>query len=112
MGQTITEKILSAHCDHADVMPGDIVQCSVDFALGNDVTSPLAIEGFEALGLTEVFDRDRIALVPDHFVPNKDIRRRSRWLSCAPSQKNTISPTILKSGRWGLNMPFSPKKDW
>lgn len=70
---TITEKILAAHAGRERVEPGELVQVQVDLALGNDITAPLAIREFEKLGLEEVFDRERIALVPDHFTPNKDL---------------------------------------
>ena len=73
MGMTITEKILAAHTDAERVSPGDLIQAKVDLALANDVTAPLAIKVFEEIGVKSVFDRERIALVPDHFVPNKDI---------------------------------------
>jgi len=73
MGMTITEKILSAHTDSDRVRPGDLISASVDIALGNDITAPIAIDQFEKSGAAEVFDRDRVILVPDHFVPNKDI---------------------------------------
>ncbi|MCD6416586.1 MAG: 3-isopropylmalate dehydratase large subunit [Planctomycetes bacterium] len=74
MGATITEKILAAHCEGQDVTPGAYVMAKVDFCLGNDITAPIAIEQFEKSGFEEVFDRSRIALVPDHFTPNKDIK--------------------------------------
>jgi len=74
MGMTITEKILSAHCGRESVRPGDYILAHVDLCLGNDITAPIAIEEFEKAGFKEVWDRERIALVPDHFTPNKDIR--------------------------------------
>ena len=73
MGMTITEKILAAHAGLDRVKPGDLIQVSVDLALANDITAPLAIEVFDKIGKENVFDREKIALVPDHFVPNKDI---------------------------------------
>ncbi len=73
MGMTITEKILASHADVDSVRPGDLIQARVDMALANDITAPLAIKVFEEIGRKEVFDREKIALVPDHFVPNKDI---------------------------------------
>jgi len=69
----ITEKILARHAGEEHVKPGDLIQVKVDLALANDITAPLAIKVFEELGRNEVFDREKIALVPDHFVPNKDI---------------------------------------
>ncbi|MBW1915442.1 MAG: 3-isopropylmalate dehydratase large subunit [Deltaproteobacteria bacterium] len=73
MGMTISEKILAAHAGVDIVSPGDLIQAEVDIALANDITAPLAIKVFDEIGRPSVFDREKIALVPDHFVPNKDI---------------------------------------
>jgi len=73
MGMTITEKILASHSGVESVKPGDLLQSRVDMALANDVTAPLAIKVFEDIGRDRVFDQGKVALVPDHFVPNKDI---------------------------------------
>jgi 3-isopropylmalate/(R)-2-methylmalate dehydratase large subunit len=73
MSMTITEKILAAHAGLERVSPGDLIEARVDLALANDITAPLAIKTFREMGEHEVFDRDKIALVADHFVPNKDI---------------------------------------
>ncbi|RLA76257.1 MAG: 3-isopropylmalate dehydratase large subunit, partial [Deltaproteobacteria bacterium] len=73
MGMTITEKILAEHAGRRYVEPGEIINCRVDLALGNDITAPLAIKAFEEVGAKEVFDPERLVLVPDHFAPNKDI---------------------------------------
>lgn len=70
---TITEKILASHAGVESVSPGEMVQVKVDLALANDITAPLAINVFNELGTDTVFDRDKVALVQDHFVPNKDI---------------------------------------
>ncbi|MDD4732121.1 MAG: 3-isopropylmalate dehydratase large subunit [Desulfovibrio sp.] len=72
MPQTIAEKILQNHT-REEVRPGRIVRCRVDMVLANDITAPLAIKSFRAMGAERVFDRDRVALVCDHFTPNKDI---------------------------------------
>ncbi len=74
MPQTITQKILAAHCGRESVTAGEFIEAQVDLCLGNDITAPMAISEFEKLGGVEVFDRSRIALVPDHFTPNKDIK--------------------------------------
>ncbi len=74
MGYTITEKILMAHSGRKSVSPGDLIECKVDLCLGNDITAPIAISEFEKTGLEKVFDSRKIALVPDHFVPAKDIK--------------------------------------
>ncbi len=70
---TITEKILAVHAGMDSVSPGDIIQVQVDLALANDITAPLAIRVFNEIGAERVFDSEKIALVADHFVPNKDI---------------------------------------
>ncbi len=73
MPMTITEKILAAHTDRDTVHPGEIIMARIDLALGNDITAPIAIKILRENGIKDVFDKTRIALVPDHFVPNKDI---------------------------------------
>ncbi len=70
---TITEKILARHASLADVSPGGLIEVTVDLAMANDITAPLAIAVFNEIGNRPVFDRHKIALIPDHFVPNKDI---------------------------------------
>jgi 3-isopropylmalate/(R)-2-methylmalate dehydratase large subunit len=70
---TITEKILAAHADLETVSPGDLIKVRVDLALANDITAPLAIRVFHRTGKAKVFDPEKVALVADHFVPNKDI---------------------------------------
>ena len=74
MGSTVTQKILSSHCARQEVTPGEFIMAKVDFILANDITAPIAIEEFEKAGADKVYDRDRIALVLDHFTPAKDIR--------------------------------------
>lgn len=72
MGLTLTQKIFSAKVGR-EVKAGELIEVDVDMVLGNDVTAPVAIKEFEKIG-KEVFDKTKIALVPDHFVPNKDIK--------------------------------------
>ncbi len=74
MAMTITQKILAAHCGKKEISPGELINAKVDLALGNDITAPLAIKEFERIKVQKVFDSDKIALIPDHFVPNKDIK--------------------------------------
>jgi len=71
---TITEKILASHSDKETVTPGEIVDARIDVFMGHDVTTPAAISMLEERGVDKVFDKDRIVLIPDHFVPNKDIQ--------------------------------------
>jgi len=72
--QTITQKILSYHSGKEYVEEGEIVNANVDLVLGNDITMPLAINEFKKTGIDKVFDENKIAIVPDHFTPNKDIK--------------------------------------
>lgn len=74
MGYTITEKIILAHAQKKSIKPGEFVWAKVDFTLGNDITAPIAIEQFEKYKARKVFDKNRIALIPDHFTPAKDIK--------------------------------------
>ncbi|MDI6901750.1 MAG: 3-isopropylmalate dehydratase large subunit [Anaerosomatales bacterium] len=71
---TITEKILAAHAGLAEVEPGQLIECDLDIVLANDVTAPIAIREFRRIGQPRVWDPERIALVPDHYTPNKDIK--------------------------------------
>lgn len=74
MSLTISEKILSANINKKKVQPGELIRVDVDFAFCNDVTSQLALDFFYKSGAKKVFDNERIALIPDHFVPNKDLQ--------------------------------------
>ncbi|RJX23512.1 MAG: 3-isopropylmalate dehydratase large subunit [Dethiobacter sp.] len=74
MGQTIAEKILAKAAGKKEVFPGELINARIDMALGNDITAPVAINEFRKIGVDRVFDKERIALIPDHFTPNKDIQ--------------------------------------
>ena len=74
MGMTMTQKILAAHAGLDRVEAGQLIEADLDLVLGNDITSPVAIKEMEKMNTEGVFDKDKIALVPDHFVPNKDIK--------------------------------------
>ena len=74
MGMTMTQKILAAHAGLDKVEPGQLIMAKLDMVLGNDITSPVAINEFEKAGFSSVFDRTKISLVMDHFAPNKDIK--------------------------------------
>lgn len=71
---TMAEKILAAHAGLEEVVPGQLIECNLDLVLSNDVTAPIAIKEFRKIGVEKVFDPTKIALVPDHYVPNKDIK--------------------------------------
>lgn len=74
MGMTMTQKILAAHAGLNEVKAGQLIEAELDLVLGNDITSPVAIHEMDKMTVKTVFDKDKIALVPDHFVPNKDIK--------------------------------------
>ncbi len=71
---TMAEKILAAHAGLEEVVPGQLIECNLDLVLSNDVTAPIVIKEFKKIGVEKVFDPTKIALVPDHYVPNKDIK--------------------------------------
>ena len=74
MAMTMTQKILAAHAGKPEVHAGELIMAKLDLVLGNDITTPVAIGEFPKFGRKKVFDKTKIALVPDHFAPNKDIK--------------------------------------
>ena len=74
MGMTMTQKILAAHAGLPSVSAGQLIEAELDLVLGNDITSPVAIHEMDMMKVDGVFDKDKVALVLDHFVPNKDIK--------------------------------------
>ena len=82
MGMTMTQKILARHAGLDSVRPGQLIQARLDLVLGNDITTPVAINEFEAAGFDRVFDKGKIALVMDHFAPNKDIKAATQCKQC------------------------------
>ena len=74
MAMTMTQKILAKHAGLESVRSGQLIEAELDMILGNDITSPVAINEFKKLGIDKVFNRDKISIVPDHFTPNKDIK--------------------------------------
>ena len=82
MAMTMTQKILARHAGLEEVRAGQLIQAKLDLVLGNDITTPVAINEFEAAGFQKVFDKSRIALVMDHFAPNKDIKAATQCKQC------------------------------
>ena len=74
MAMTMTQKILAAHAGLESVKPGQLIMADLDEVLGNDITTPVAINEFEKAGFDSVYDNEKINIVLDHFVPNKDIK--------------------------------------
>ena len=83
---TMTQKILAPHAGKASVRAGELIMADLDLVLANDITAPVAIGAFPKFGRTAVFDREKIALVPDHFAPTS--RRRRNVPACATSRGN------------------------
>ena len=107
---TITEKIILNHTDLGEVKPGDIVNARVDIALGNDITAPIAIKEFETVGINGVFDRQKIVLVPDHFVPNKDILSAKQAKMLREFAKTYDIKYYFECGEAGVEHALLPEK--
>jgi len=110
MPMTITEKILAAHACREIVSPGELIQVNVDLALANDITAPLAIGVFDRLGAREVFDREKIALVPDHFVPNKDIESAQQVKLMREFARKHRIRHFFELGETGIEHVILPEK--
>lgn len=110
MGMTITEKILARHADLDEVHPGMLLNARVDIALGNDITAPIAIDAFRNAGGNKVFDRDRIVLVPDHFVPNKDIQSAEQCKTMRDFANEQQISHYFEVGEAGVEHALLPEK--
>jgi 3-isopropylmalate/(R)-2-methylmalate dehydratase large subunit len=108
MGQTITQKILAAHCGREYVEPGDLISARLDLALGNDITAPIAIQEFEKIGAGTVFDKDRVALVPDHSTPNKDIKSAQLVKILRDFSRKHDITNFFEIGRMGVEHTLLP----
>lgn len=95
MGMTMTQKILAAHAGLDHVEAGQLIEAQLDLVLGNDITSPVAIHEMDKMTVDTVFDKDKIALVMDHFIPDKDIKSAEHCKCVRDLPVATISPIIL-----------------
>lgn len=109
MGMTMTEKIFARHAGLDKVVPGQLIKSKVDLVLGNDITSPPAIKEFEKIG-RPVFDREKIALVPDHFAPNKDIKSAGMTKTMREFAKKHNIKHYFEVGRMGIEHVILPEK--
>lgn len=109
MGQTITEKIIAKHAG-CSVKPGQIVTAPVDLVLANDITAPLAIEELEKNGIDEVFDKEKIVLVPDHFAPNKDIESAEQCKKVRDFARKKEIKNYFEIGEMGIEHALIPEK--
>lgn len=110
MPQTITEKILAAHASRDTVVPGELINVGIDMALANDITAPIAIDLFEESGIESVFDPERIALVPDHFVPNKDIQSAVQVQTMRTFAKKYNIKHFFELGEMGIEHALLPEQ--
>jgi len=107
---TITEKILAAHAHKDKVHPGELANVKIDLALGNDITAPMAIFEFEKIGVGKVFDPERVVLVPDHFVPNKDIKSAGQAKVLRDFVRRYHLGNYFEVGRMGIEHCLLPEE--
>lgn len=110
MGMTMTQKILAAHAGLAEVKAGQLIEAELDLVLGNDITSPVAIHEMGKMKVTSVFDRDKIALVPDHFVPNKDIKSAEHCKCVREFASKHDITNYFEVGEMGIEHALLPEK--
>jgi 3-isopropylmalate/(R)-2-methylmalate dehydratase large subunit len=110
MGMTMTEKILARAAGKESVAPGDLIMAQLDLCLGNDVTTGVAIDEFEKAGFTEVFDPAKIALIPDHFTPNKDIKSAGLVKQMRQFARHHGIVHYYDVGRVGVEHAFLPEQ--
>ncbi len=110
MGMTMVEKILAAHAGKDRVKPGELVNAKVDLVLGNDVTTPVAVKEFKKIGVDSVFDKDRVAIVPDHFAPNKDINSAEQCKMIREFADEKEITNYFEIGDMGIEHCLLPEK--
>lgn len=110
MGMTITEKILAAHAGKDRVEPGELINAKVDVVLGNDITAPVAIKEFEKIGVPDVFDKEKVVLIPDHFTPNKDIKSAEQAKLLRDFAKKQGLTNYFEVGRMGIEHCLLPEQ--
>ena len=110
MGMTMTQKILARHAGLDHVEAGQLINAKLDIVLGNDITTPVAINEFRKAGFTSVFDKDRIAIVLDHFVPNKDIKAAEQSKQCRIFAREHGITNFFDVGQMGIEHALLPEK--
>ena len=110
MGMTMTQKILAKHAGLSEVRAGQLIQSKLDLVLGNDITTPVAINEFEAAGFQRVFDKSKIALVMDHFVPNKDIKAATQCQQCRNFARRFDIDHYYDVGTMGIEHALLPEQ--
>ena len=110
MGMTMTQKILARHCRAEQVHAGDLIRAELDLVMGSDVTTPIAIQEMEKYGLKQVFDPNKIVLVMDHFVPNKDIQAARNCARVRRFAQEMGIPHFYDGGRMGIEHALLPEQ--
>ena len=110
MGMTMTQKILAAHAGLECVEAGQLIEATLDMVLGNDVTAPVAIKEMEKMIVEGVFDKDKIALVPDHFTPNKDIKSAENCMCMRNFAKENEITHYFEIGEMGIEHALLPEQ--
>ncbi len=110
MGMTMTQKILAKAAGLSSVCAGQLIEAKLDLVLGNDITSPVAIKEMEKMKVNGVFDKDKIALVPDHFVPNKDIKSAEHCKCVREFARRNDITNYFEVGEMGIEHALLPEK--
>lgn len=110
MGMTMTQKILAAHAGLESVSAGQLIKAKLDIVLGNDITTPVAVNEFNKAGFDSVFDKDRIAIVLDHFVPNKDIKAAEQSKQCREFACEHCVSHFYDVGKMGIEHALLPEQ--
>ncbi len=110
MGMTMTQKILAAHAGLDSVSAGQLISAKLDIVLGNDITTPVAVNEFKKAGFSSVFDKDRIAIVLDHFVPNKDIKAAEQSKTCREFACSHCVSHFYDVGKMGIEHALLPEQ--
>lgn len=110
MGMTMTQKILASHAGLESVEAGQLISVTLDIVLGNDITTPVAVNEFKKAGFDKVFDKDRIAIVLDHFVPNKDIKAAEQSKQCREFACSHCVSHFYDVGKMGIEHALLPEQ--
>ena len=110
MGMTLTQKILAAHAGLESVTAGQLISAKLDIVLGNDITTPVAVNEFKKAGFDKVFDKDKIAIVLDHFVPNKDIKAAQQSKTCREFACGHCVSHFYDVGKMGIEHALLPEQ--
>ncbi|MBW2177685.1 MAG: 3-isopropylmalate dehydratase large subunit, partial [Deltaproteobacteria bacterium] len=107
---TITEKILAAHAGKDKVSAGELINAKLDVILANDITAPISINEFKKIGAKDVFDKDKIALIPDHFAPQKDIKAAEQCKLLREFSREHDLSLYFEVGRMGVEHALLPEQ--